>query len=77
MSTVVFTGGSRSGFSVGRKLGVYATRLSAAGKSGFYYRPGDLVGEIQITAIFPDRIEAKILSGKDIQIGDTVRRTSR
>jgi len=76
-STVVFTGGAKSGFSAGKKLGVYATRKSAVGKSGFYYRPGDLIGEIQITAVFPDRIEAKILSGKDIQIGDTVRRTSK
>ena len=76
-AVITFTGGTKSGITTGKKFGIYATRVSAQGKSGYYFRPGDRIAEVQVTSVSADKIEAKVLSGSGIQVGDTVHRTER
>ena len=76
-SAVTFTGDVKSGITTGKKFGIYATRMSAQGKSGHYFRPGDRIAEVQVMSVSAGKIEAKILSGSGIQVGDAVHRTDK
>ena len=68
-----------SGTLIGLKLGdileVYDSSRIIEGVGGQrFFTPGLKIGEIEIMAITEDKTEAKLIDGKDIATGSTVRR---
>ena len=71
---IVISSGKRSGLIPGDKLEVYDSENIFAGKDGRkFFIPGPKIGEIIITALYPDKAEATHVSGKSIQIGSVVK----
>ena len=67
--------GSRIGLKTGDVLEVFDSSRIIEGVGGQrFITPGLLIGEIEIVAITPNRSEARLVSGKDIIKGSTVRR---
>jgi hypothetical protein len=67
--------GSEVGLKVGDVLEVYDSSRIIEGVGGQrFITPGLQIGEIEIVAITPTRSEARLVTGKDIIKGSTVRR---
>ena len=67
--------GSEIGLAVGTVLEVYDSSRIIEGIGGHrFFTPGLQIGEIEIVSITPNTSEARLISGKDIQVGSTVRR---
>jgi hypothetical protein len=72
--TLTLSSGSRSGLSVGRELKVYDQGPRIQGNEGqTFLQPGKKIGEIRITAVFPDSAEAAIISGGGFQADNVVK----
>jgi len=71
---IIISSGKRSGLIFGDKLEVYDNESIFEGKDGRkFFIPGLKIGEIKITALYPDRAEATLISGKSIKVGSTVK----
>ena len=71
----VIPSGSEVGLEQGDVLEVFDGSRIMEGIGGqHFFVPGLKIGEIEIVAITQDRLEAKLVSGKDIKKGSTVRR---
>lgn len=71
---IIISSGKRSGLIIGDKLEVYDSGSIFEGKDGRkFFIPGLKIGEIKITALYPDRAEATLISGKSIKVGSTVK----
>ncbi|MBU4420640.1 MAG: hypothetical protein KKH84_06500 [Proteobacteria bacterium] len=71
---IIISSGKRSGLILGDKLEVYDSGNIFEGKdSQKFFIPGPKIGEIKITALYPDRAEATLISGKSIKVGSTVK----
>ena len=67
--------GSTTGLKTGDVLEVFDSSRIIEGVGGQrFITPGLQIGEIEIVAITPNRSEARLISGKDIIKGSTVRR---
>ena len=67
--------GSEIGLAVGTVLEVYDSSRIIEGIGGHrFFTPGLQIGEIEIVSITPNTSEARLVSGKDIPKGSTVRR---
>ena len=67
--------GSEIGLKVGDVLEVYDSSRIIEGVGGQrFFTPGLQIGEIEIVSITPNTSEARLISGKDILKGSTVRR---
>lgn len=71
---IIISSGKRSGLIIGDKLEVYDSGSIFEGKDGRkFFIPGLKIGEIKITALYPDKAEAALISGKNIKVGSTVK----
>ena len=71
---IIISSGKRSGLILGDKLEVYDSENMFEGKDGQkFFIPGPKIGEIKITALYPDRAEASTISGKSIKAGSVVK----
>ncbi len=71
---IIISSGKRSGLILGDKLEVYDSGSIFEGKDGRkFFIPGLKIGEIKITALYPDKAEASPVSGKNIKIGSVVK----
>ncbi|MDL1986602.1 MAG: hypothetical protein LWX08_02920 [Deltaproteobacteria bacterium] len=71
---IIISSGKRSGLILGDKLEVYDSGSIFEGKGGRkFFIPGLKIGEIKITALYPDRAEATLISGKSIKVGSVVK----
>ncbi|MCD4777428.1 MAG: hypothetical protein K8R12_00500 [Desulfobacterales bacterium] len=71
---IIISSGKRSGLILGDKLEVYDSGNIFEGKdSRKFFIPGPKIGEIKITALYPDKAEAALISGKSINVGSTVK----
>jgi hypothetical protein len=71
---IIISSGKRSGLILGDKLDVYDSGNIFEGKdSQEFFIPGPKIGEIKITALYPDKAEAALISGKNIKVGSTVK----
>jgi len=71
---IIISSGKRSGLILGDKFEVYDSGNIFEGKdSQKFLIPGPKIGEIKITALYPDRAEATLISGKGIKVGNTVK----
>jgi len=71
---VVIPFGSESGFQVGDQLAVYALKEILEGASGHrFFVPGFKTGEIEVTAVYANRLEATVLDGAATQPNSLVR----
>jgi len=71
---IIISSGKRSGLILGDKFEVYDSENIFEGKDGRkFFIPGLKIGEIKITAPYPDRAEATLISGKGIKVGSTVK----
>ncbi|MDL2122159.1 MAG: hypothetical protein LWX51_03545 [Deltaproteobacteria bacterium] len=71
---IIISSGKRSGLILGDKLEVYDSGSIFEGKDGRkFFIPGLKIGEIKITALYPDRAEATLISGKSIKVGSVVK----
>ena len=71
---IVISSGKRSGLIPGDKLEVYDSGNIFDGKDDRkFFIPGLKIGEIMITALYPDRTEATHVSGKSIKVGSVVK----
>jgi len=71
---IIISSGKRSDLILGDKLEVYDSGNIFEGKdSQKFLIPGPKIGEIKITALYPDRAEATLISGKGIKVGSTVK----
>ncbi|MCD4787333.1 MAG: hypothetical protein K8R09_03825 [Desulfobacterales bacterium] len=71
---IIISSGKRSGLILGDKLEVYDSGNIFEGKdSRKFFIPGPKIGEIKITALYPDKAEAALISGKNIKVGSTVK----
>ncbi len=71
----VIPSGTEVGLEPGDILEVFDGSRIMEGVGGqHFFIPGLKIGEIEIVAITEDRLEAKLVSGEDIQKGSTVRR---
>ena len=71
---IIISSGKRSGLILGDKLEVYDSGNIFEGKdSQKFFIPGPKIGEIKITALYPDKAEAALISGKNIKVGSTVK----
>ncbi|MBU4185582.1 MAG: hypothetical protein KKC23_05165 [Proteobacteria bacterium] len=74
---IIISSGKRSGLILGDKLEVYDSGNIFEGKdSQKFLIPGPKIGEIKITALYPDKAEATLISGKSITVGSVVKRTN-
>lgn len=65
--------GRNTGLAQGDRLAVFEGRRQLEGKGGEkYIVPGLQVGEVQITAVAEQMVEAKAMNAEDIQAGDIV-----
>lgn len=72
--SIIISSGKSSGLILGDELEVYDSRNIFEGKDGQkFFIPGPKIGEIKITALYPDKAEASIISGKSIKAGNTVK----
>lgn len=72
--TVTLTTGADSGLQPGQVLDVFDASRAVQGKDDVYYFvPGLKAGEIEVSAVHPDRIEARTLSGSVIWAGNPVK----
>jgi len=70
---IIISSGKRSGLILGDKLEVYYSGSIFEGKDGRkFFIPGPRIGEIKITALYPDKAEASPVSDKNIKIGSVV-----
>jgi len=71
---IIISSGKRSGLILGDKLEVYDSKNIFEGKDARkFFIPGLKIGEIKITALYPDKAEASLISGKSIKVGSTVK----
>ena len=71
---IIISSGKRSGLILGDKLEVYDSGSIFEGKDGRkFFIPGPKIGEIKITALYPDKAEAATISGKSITAGNVVK----
>ena len=71
---IIISSGKRSGLIPGDKLEVYDSGNIFDGKDDRkFFIPGPKIGEIMITALYPDRAEATHVSGKSIKVGSVVK----
>ena len=71
---IIISSGKKSGFILGNKLEVYDSGSIFEGKDGQkFFIPGSKIGEIKITALYPDKAEASPVSGKNITVGSVVK----
>jgi hypothetical protein len=71
---IIISSGKRSGLILGDQLEVYDSGNIFEGKdSQKFFIPGSKIGEIKITALYPDKAEAALISGKSIKVGSTVK----
>lgn len=71
---LTFSAGSLSGLSTGRILHVYSSGTIIRGTEGQTYQMiGKKAGEIRVTSVFSDRVEAVGISGGGFQVGDVVK----
>ena len=71
---IIISSGKRSGLILGDKLEVYDSGNIFEGKDNQeFFIPGPKIGEIKITALYPDKAEAALISGKSIKVGSTVK----
>jgi hypothetical protein len=72
--SIIISSGKSSGLILGDELEVYDSSNMFEGKDGQkFFIPGPKIGEIKITALYPDKAEASIISGKSIKVGSTVK----
>ena len=71
----VIPSGTKVGLKTGDILEVFDSSRTMEGVGGQrFFIPGLKIGIIEIVTISEDRLEAKLVSGKDIKKGSTVRR---
>jgi hypothetical protein len=71
---VVLSSGENSGIVLGDVLEVYYSGDTIIGMDGMkFYLPALKSGEIKVSGIFANRIEAVIVSGENIRAGSTVK----
>ncbi len=71
---IIISSGKKSGFILGDELEVYDSGSIFEGKdTRKFFIPGPKIGEIKITALYPDKAEATLISGKSIKVGSTVK----
>jgi hypothetical protein len=71
----IIPSGTLTGLKLGDILEVYDSSRIIEGVGGQrFFTPGLKIGEIEIVAITEDKTEAKLIDGKDIATGSTVRR---
>ncbi len=71
---LTISSGSISGLGTGRILHVYSSGTVIRGLEGQTYQMiGKKAGEIRVTNVFPDRVEAVGISGGGFQAGDVVK----
>ena len=71
---IIISSGKRSGLILGDKLEVSDSGNIFEGKDNQkFFIPGPKIGEIKITALYPDKAEAALISGKNIKVGSTVK----
>lgn len=71
---IIISSGKRSGLISGDKLEVYDSGNIFDGKDNRqFFIPGPKIGEIMITALYPDSAEATHVSGKSIKVGSVVK----
>jgi len=72
---VILSAGKDTGLIPGDVLEVYDSSNTIRGYAGQqFFLPGLKIGEIRITAVYPDRSEAVVISGKDFREGSSVKR---
>ncbi|MDF1592410.1 MAG: hypothetical protein P1P89_12915 [Desulfobacterales bacterium] len=72
---VILSAGKDNGLTPGDILEVYDSGSTISGHAGqLFFRPGLKIGEIRITAVYPNRSEAVVVSGTNITEGCTVKR---
>ena len=71
---IIISSGKRSGLILGDKLEVYDSGNIFEGRDNQkFFIPGPKIGEIKITALYPDKAEASPVSGKNIKVGSVVK----
>ncbi|MDL1967091.1 MAG: hypothetical protein LWW97_00740 [Deltaproteobacteria bacterium] len=71
---IIISSGKKSGIILGDKLEVYDSgNIFERKDSRKFFIPGHKIGEIKITALYPDKAEASLVSGKNIKVGSTVK----
>ena len=71
---VVLSAAADSGLKPGEVLDVFDNNRVIQGVDDVhFFVPGLKVGEIEVTAVFTDRVEARVLSGKVIWAGSPVK----
>jgi hypothetical protein len=71
----VIPSGTRTGLKLGDILEVYDSSRIIEGIGGQrFFTPGLKIGEIEIVAVTENQTEAKLVDGKEIAVGSTVRR---
>ena len=72
---IILSAGENAGVQPGMTFSVYASGPVIAGTQGQRFRmQGEKTGEIRVTAVFPAKSEAVLISGPPVAVGDTVRR---
>ena len=71
---IMINSGKKTGLKIGDLFDVFDSSGIFKGAGGQrFFIPGVKVGEIKITTVYPDKAEAILLSGKDIQAGFSIR----
>ena len=71
---IMINSGQKAGLKIGELFDVHDNSGVFKGAGGQrFFIPGAKVGEIKITAVYPDTAEAVLLSGHDIQAGFSIR----
>lgn len=71
---IMINSGEKTGLKIGDLFDVFDSSGIFKGAGGQrFFIPGVKVGEIKITTVYPDKAEAILLSGKDIQAGFSIR----
>jgi len=71
---IILSTGSQSGLEPGERLDVFDSGKIIEGAGGYrFIRPGKKTGEIEISAVYPDRSVALVVSDGDILPGNVAR----